>query len=153
MGTLADTIRKAGRVGIDTALFIYYLEDHPRYLPLCDELFDLLEQGGAEAVTSTVSLLEVLVQPLAQNKTDLVNEYRSFLTATPHLTLSPLSPTLAEQSAILRTRYQIRLADAVQVAAAIAFGSRLFLTNDDRLRKVTELEVLVLERWLQEQSA
>jgi predicted nucleic acid-binding protein len=135
------------------ALFIYYLEDHSRYLPLCNEVFDLLEQGGAEAVTSTVSLLEVLVQPFALNMQDLVNEYRSFLTATPHLILSPLSPALAEQAALLRARYQIRLADAVQVATAIAFGAKLFLTNNDRLRKVTELEVLVLERWLQEQSS
>jgi hypothetical protein len=87
VGSLADKIRQAGRVGLDTSLFIFYLEDHPRYLSLCDEVFDLLEQGGAEAVTSTVNLLEVLVQPLALGKADLVNEYRSFLTETPHLTL------------------------------------------------------------------
>jgi predicted nucleic acid-binding protein len=138
-------------VGLDTSLFIFYLEDHPRYLSLCDEVFDLLEQGGAEAVTSTVSLLEVLVQPLALGKTDLVNEYRSFLTATPHLTLRTLDPTLAERAAALRARYQIRTPDSVQLAAAIEFDALVFLTNDDRLRKVTEIEVIVLERWLQAQ--
>ncbi len=152
MGSLADKIRQAGRVGLDTSLFIFYLEDHPRYLSLCDEVFDLLEQGGAEAVTSTVSLLEVLVQPLAMGKTDLINEYRSFLTETPHLTLRPLDSTLAERAAALRARHQVRTVDAVQLAAALEFGARLFLTNDDRLRKVTEIEVIVLERWLQGQT-
>ncbi len=152
MGSLADKIRQVGRIGLDTSLFIFYLEDHPRYLSLCDEVFDLLEQGGAEAVTSTVSLLEVLVQPLASGKTDLVNEYRSFLTATPHLTLRVLDPALAERAAALRARYQvIRAADAIQLAAALEFGARVFLTNDDRLRRVTEVEVIVLERWLQGQ--
>jgi len=153
VGSLADKIQHARRVGLDTSLFIFYLEDHPRYLSLCDEVFDLLEQGGAEAVTSTVSLLEVLVQPLALGKTDLVDEYRSFLTATPHLTLRTLDPALAERAAALRARYQVlRTPDAAQLAAAIEFGARVFLTNDDRLRKVTEIEVIVLERWLQEQT-
>jgi len=106
---------------------------------------------GALRVTSTVSLLEVLVQPLALGKTDLVDEYRSFLTATPHLTLRALDFALAERAAALRARYQVRAVDAVQLTAAIEFGARVFLTNDDRLRKVTEVEVIVLERWLQEQ--
>jgi len=152
VGSLADKVRQAGRVGLDTSLFIFYLEEHPRYLSLCDEVFDLLERGEAEAVTSTVSLLEVLVQPLALGKTDLVDEYRSFLMATPRLTLRILDPTLAERAAVLRARYQVRTPDAIQLAAAIEFGARLFLTNDDRVRKVTEIEVVVLERWLQEQA-
>lgn len=150
MGSLADKIQQAGRVGLDTSLFIFYVEHNPRYLSLCDELFDLLEQGGAEAVTSTISLLEVMVQPLALENTALVDEYRSFLTVTPHLSLWNLDPPLAEQAAALRARYQLRTPDSIQLAAAIEFGARLFLTNDDRLRKVTEIEVVVLERWLRE---
>jgi predicted nucleic acid-binding protein len=57
---------------------------------------------------------------------------------------------LALRAVQLRARYQISIADAIQLAAAIEFGARLFLTNDDRLRQVTEIEVVVLERWLQE---
>jgi predicted nucleic acid-binding protein len=64
--------------------------------------------------------------------------------------LRSLDPDLALQAAHLRARYQIRTPDAIQIAAAIEFGARLFLTNDDRVRKVTEIEVVVLERWLQE---
>jgi hypothetical protein len=55
VGSLADKIRHARRAGLDTSLFIFYLEDHPRYLSLCDEVFDLLEQGGAEIGLSAVS--------------------------------------------------------------------------------------------------
>jgi predicted nucleic acid-binding protein len=60
---------------------------------------------------------------------------------------------LALQAAHLRARYHIRTPDAIQIAAAIEFGARLFLTNDDRVRKVTEIETVVLERWLQEHAA
>lgn len=153
MGALADKLRQAGRVGLDTSPFIFYLEEHPRYVMLCDELFDLLDQGRAEAVTSTISLLEVLVQPFAVGKSGLVDEYRAFLTSTPHLALRTLDPVLAEHAATLRARYQIRTPDAVQLAAAVEFGARLFLTNDTNLRKVTEMEVIVLERWIQEHSS
>jgi predicted nucleic acid-binding protein len=52
----------------------------------------------------------------------------------------------------LRARYQVCAVDAVQLATAIEFGAHVFLTNGDRLRKVTEIEGIVLERWLQEQS-
>jgi predicted nucleic acid-binding protein len=63
-----------------------------------------------------------------------------------------LDPALAERAATLRARYQVvRAADAIQLAAALEFGARVFLTNDDRLRRVTEVEVIVLERWLQGQ--
>lgn len=51
------------RVGLDTNLFIYFLEDHPRYGAWCASLFDLIDRGRTPAVTSTVTLLELLVQP------------------------------------------------------------------------------------------
>jgi len=57
---------------------------------------------------------------------------------------------LAWQAAELRARYQMRTPDAIQLAAAIEFGAPLFVTNDDRLHKGTEIEVVALERWLYE---
>src|SRR2546423_772839 len=50
-------------VGLDTAPLIYYLEEHPTYLPLVDPFFDALARGDLHAVTSTVTLIEVLTQP------------------------------------------------------------------------------------------
>ena len=49
------------RIGLDTNVFIYFLEDHPRYGAWCASLFDLIERGLNPAVTSTVTLLELLV--------------------------------------------------------------------------------------------
>ena len=50
------------RIGIDTNLFIYFIEDHPRYGSWYSSLFDLIERGHNPSVTSTVTLLELLVQ-------------------------------------------------------------------------------------------
>jgi predicted nucleic acid-binding protein len=153
MGSLGDKLRSTRLVGLDSAIFIYHFEEHPRYQVLCTEVFDAMEAGAIQAVTSTVTLVEVLVQPLAKGAQELASRYEQYLQGGPSLTLRSLDPDLAPRAAQLRARYQIRTPDAIQIAAAIEFGARLFLTNDDRVRKVTEIEVVVLERWLQEHPA
>jgi len=153
MGSLRDKLQVAQTVGLDSAIFIYHFEEHPRYKALCAEVFDLMEAGAIQVVTSTVTLIEVLVQPLTKGAQELSSRYEQYLQFGPSLTLRSLDPDLALRAARLRAHYQIRTPDAVQLAAAIEFGARLFLTNDDRLRKVTEIEVVVLERWLQEQAS
>jgi predicted nucleic acid-binding protein len=151
MGSLGDKLRAAQTVGLDSAPFIYHFEEHPRYQALCAEIFDLMDTCAVQAVTSTVTLIEVLTQPLAKGDQDLSRRYEQYLRFGPSLTLRSLDPDLALKAAQMRARYQIRTPDAIQLAASLEFGARVFLTNDDRLRKVTEIEVIVLERLLQEQ--
>ena len=62
------------RIGLDTNVFIYFLEDHPRYGARCASLFELIERGQNAAVTSTVTLLELLVQPYRDQKDELAQK-------------------------------------------------------------------------------
>lgn len=62
------------RIGLDTNVFIYFLEDHPRYGAWCASLFVLIERGQHTAVTSTVTLLELLVQPYRDQKDELAHK-------------------------------------------------------------------------------
>jgi hypothetical protein len=39
------------RIGIDINVFIYFLEDHSRYVTWCASLFDLIEHGCNPALT------------------------------------------------------------------------------------------------------
>ena len=150
MGSLGARLRAARTVGLDSAIFIYYFEEHPRYQALCTEVFDGMEAGVIQAVTSTVTLIEVLVRPLAQGQDALCARYEQYLQFGPSLTLRGLDPGLARKAAELRASYRLRTPDAIQLAAAIEFGARVFLTNDDRIHGITEIEIVVLERWLQE---
>jgi len=52
-----------GRTALDTAVFIYLIEEHPDYLPLVAPIFEQTARGERELVTSAVTLLEVLVVP------------------------------------------------------------------------------------------
>jgi hypothetical protein len=46
-----------GPVGIDTGLFIYYIEEHPKFFGPVSELFEALDQSRCQGVTSALTLL------------------------------------------------------------------------------------------------
>ena len=52
-----------GPVGLDTVIFIYFIEEDPRFLPLLEPVFVAIDTGALEGVTSDVTLLETLVSP------------------------------------------------------------------------------------------
>jgi predicted nucleic acid-binding protein len=49
----------------------------------------------------------------------------------------------ARQAVELRARYNLSLADAFQVACALRAGCAAILTNDDGMRRMRELQVIV----------
>jgi hypothetical protein len=46
MGLIADL--GGGPVGVDTAIFIYFIEEHARFLPLVELLFREVSEGRKE---------------------------------------------------------------------------------------------------------
>ena len=140
-------------VALDTAAFIYYAEEHPRYLPLVEPLFDALDQGRLQAVASTVALLEVLVVPLRNGDTNLAHAYRDIFIGSEVLTLIPVLPEVAEYAAHLRAHYQVRTPDALHLATALHAGATHFITNDDRLPAVPGIRIVLLDDLRQPDAA
>lgn len=137
-------------VGLDTALFIYHLEDHPRYSVITAHLFSEMEKGGFKGVSSYLTLMEILVKPKADGKPEVVQDYEFLLTTFPNLTFVPLGLEVARRAADLRAAYRLRAPDAIQVATALVHNATTFLTNDKKLKMVNELEIKILDDWLPE---
>ena len=78
MGLIPDLGR--GAVAIDTAVFIYFIEEEPRFLPLLLPLFAEADEGKRELVTSALTLLEVLVVPYRAGNRQLAERYEHLLT-------------------------------------------------------------------------
>ena len=78
MGLSGDLGR--GRTGIDTAIFIYFLEEDPRFVPLIEPLFIDADEGRRELVTSALTLLEVMVVPQRAGNQALAERYEGLLT-------------------------------------------------------------------------
>ena len=64
------------RVYLDANIFIYALEGHARYLPVLSDLFKIIDRDEAQAVTSELTLAEVLVKPFADASTDRQAAYQ-----------------------------------------------------------------------------
>ncbi len=141
---LDEALQGILRLGIDTAPFIYFVERHPDYLGLMREIIRRIDAGEIEAVSSVVTLTEVLTHPLRFKNVSLAQRYRDVFYRSRNFRLLPIDAAIAEVAADLRARYNLRTPDALQLATAIRAGCDAFLTNDASLKKVTELKVLVL---------
>jgi predicted nucleic acid-binding protein len=137
-------------IGLDTAPLIYFIEQNQAYLELVRAFFQAMSQGEFQAVTSTLTLTEVLVHPLRSGNVELAKQYRDIILDQENLMTLPVSVEIAEVAAQLRATQNLRTPDAIQIATAMRGGARFFLTNDARLAAVPDLEVLVLNNLVTE---
>ncbi|HMQ04207.1 MAG TPA: type II toxin-antitoxin system VapC family toxin [Pyrinomonadaceae bacterium] len=145
MGKLESLI--SGRVvAFDTAPLIYYIEENLTYLPLVEELFELIDSGSAQGVTSVLTLLEVLVKPMREGRKDVADDYRQILTGSANIYLHPIGESVCEGAAVLRSKYPwLRTPDAIQIATALSVQADVVVTNDERWKRIVEIEVIVLD--------
>jgi len=142
---LKDALLNVNLVGLDTSPFIYFVERHPLYVDVMREVFRRITDGDLKASSSVITLTEVLVQPLRQKDKTLADKYRNLLYKAANFKLLPISFLVSETAAELRAKYNLRTPDALQIAAALENGCEAFLCNDNGLKRVTELKVLILD--------
>jgi len=119
----------------DTNLFIYLLED---FGPQSDRVVSIRErmlERADELCTSTLTLGEVLVKPAEQGNEALRQRYEDTLSQTTRLIA--FDRETARRYAEIRRNRSIRPPDAIQLACAANVGVDLFITNDDRLSRLT----------------
>lgn len=129
---------------IDTAPIIYFVEGSNQYESILEYLFDANDAGEVLFQSSLLTLLEVLVQPLKYNRKDLAYRYEEFLTGSPNMSLYPINLQIVKMAADLRATYNIQTPDSIQIATSIVYDSDYFLTNDVKLKRVSEVHVLTL---------
>ena len=137
-----------GRVALDTAVFIYFIEEHPDFLPLISPLFAEVAAGKREIATSSITLLEVLVVPYRTGNLPVADRYEALLTGSRGLRLVGIDRQQLRAAAQLRALYQLRTPDAFQLAAALSQQCAAFLTNDRKMPHLPNLRVLQLNDYL-----
>jgi predicted nucleic acid-binding protein len=132
------------RLFLDTAPVIYYAEKDARYLSVVDTIFDCLDSGRMQAVTSPVTLAECLVVPYRLSQETLRQVFSDIIINGANVVFACIDDKTGTVAAELRARYNISLTDALQVAVALQNDCEAFLTNDMTLKRLTELNILVL---------
>lgn len=149
MGEISNRLSGVRYCGLDTCVFIYHLEYHPLYAPLTREILRAIETGNCLGCTTVISLTELLVRPWQLGERQKAMEYEVLICNFPHLQVLDINRQIARLAARLRGEYQLRAADALQVAGAITGGAEVFITNDKALRRLDPLiPILVLNDYI-----
>ena len=141
MVALADLGEK---LYLDTNIFIYLVEGHPTFAQPLSALFERLELDVVQAVTSELSIAEVLVKPIRDNKPTLVDIYKRLLDPASKIRTLPIDRATLLSSADARARFGGRAFDAIHVATALLAGCTCFITNDEGIRGPTTLRIVRL---------
>ena len=147
LNRLRAFLRRHHLIALDTSVFIYQLEANARYLPLTDHIFSWLERPDSNAVTSTVTMTELLVQPYRDADDQRVDEFFGLLSTFPNLDWIAPNLEIADLAARFRALHRLRTPDALQAATAANSRAMGLITNDPVFARVPAFETLVLD-WL-----
>lgn len=145
---LRTFLQRHTRIALDTSVFIYQLESNPRYAPLTDTIFQWLERPEHGAVTSTITMTELLVQPYRDSRQELVDEFYALLATYPNLDWIAPNLEIADIAARIRATHRLRTPDALQAATAIHARATGLVTNDPVFSRVETFETMVLDQLL-----
>ena len=141
-------LRRHRRIALDTSVFIYQLEANARYLALTDHIFTWIERPGGKAVTSTITMAELLVQPYRAADQQQADEFYVLLSTYPNLEWIAPNLEIADRAAQLRAIHGLRTPDALHAATAIHAGATGFVTNDPVFERVKDFKTLLLDKVL-----
>lgn len=133
------------KVAIDSMCFIYQFEGNKTYGGIVKQLFLQLQKDKLKAVTSVLTLAEILAFERLQKDKILFEQTKIRLRQTPNLEIIPVDEAIGEIAAILKYKYSIALPDAIQIATGVASGQEAFITNDRDLQKIREIKVIILD--------
>ena len=139
-----DLLKTYRRIALDTNVFISVFAQEPlgeKVLPLIEAAAD---KGTHELISSVLVFAECAVKPYREGNWPALDQVKLML-QMPNLTLYPMDEAVAEEAARLRAAYNCKMPDAIIVATAIVHDADVFLTNDHRLKAITELPVVTLD--------
>ncbi len=147
--TLNEHLDVFEKVFIDTAPFIYFIQQDLTFGEIAKSVFCRIQDETLKAETSVITLAEVIPRPMSRGETELVEEFEDLVTSTEGLTLHDISIPTCKLAGRLRAKYPtLKMMDALQVSTAILYDVDAFITNDTKLRKIDEVEILVLKDYL-----
>lgn len=123
------------RIFWDTSLFVHLFAEADTRSERVAALRQRMLERRDELCTSTLTLAEVLVKPLARGDEALRERYQQAFAQT--VRVIPFDRDAARLYTEIRQDRAIRAPDAFQLACAAAVRVDLFITGDDRLSRAT----------------
>lgn len=135
----------AGPVYLDSNILIHPVERHEPYREVLNPLWLAVEEGTAAAVTSELSLVEILTKPIRENNSALAGTYRELILNAKGIHPAPVSREVLTKAAEIRAHFGLKTPDAIHAATALLHPVALFLTNDSGFKRVPCLPVVLAD--------
>jgi len=128
------------RIYLDAAIIIYLVEEKE---PFFDKVAVRLEDTDLELIASEMGRLETRVKPLRERGNQVLAIYDQFFADRVNDVLD-ITREVIDKATELRAKYNFKTPDSIHRAAAIDSGCDIFLTNDHRLDRCTEIKIEIL---------
>jgi predicted nucleic acid-binding protein len=123
--------KAAQRLYLDANVFIYAIEGEPRLADPIRDFFEALHQSGNRAVTSELTLAEVLPKAHEVHR----RSYFNLIVWSQIVDLQPVSRDILIETADYRRMAGMpKLPDAIHVVTAVRSNCRTILSADDGLK-------------------
>lgn len=137
-------LRGASRIGVDTPVWIYHLQDVRPYSDLTTYLLAEAAAGKVELVLSMISLAEILAGPWRAKDGGRASRIERSLETLPGVIPAPATWGIAAGAARIRGEMNLPLPDALIIATALVQGAQVLLTNDAEWTRVASLGARVV---------
>jgi len=131
------------KVYLDSVIVIYLIDHTGPFHSRAQARFSKMRTAGDWSVISDLTRLEGRVLPLRNGDLKALSDFDSFF-SEPDVQRTPLTAAVYDRATDLRATHNFKLGDALHLAAAIEGGCDLFLTNDLRLARCTDIPIEVL---------
>ena len=128
------------RYYLDAAPLIYLVEQRQ---PFATAVRTKLATPGIVLVTSELARLECRVLPVRNNNAILLQDFDDYFTNTI-AEMVPLTRDVVDRATEIRAQFNFKTPDALHLAAALIAKCDVFLTNDHRLSRFTNLTIEVI---------
>jgi predicted nucleic acid-binding protein len=132
-------------VFLDTSPFIYLVENDVRYAQVVADFLAIEFSQENSIITSVLTISEFNVKPIREADKKLLDDFQNTLNRL-NTKVFDINLKIANGAAELRAKYKsLKTVDAIQVSCAINYGCKRFLTNDIRLKIITEIQIILIE--------
>lgn len=138
-------LKKTKHLFLDTMFLIYHFENNEKYIDLTTQVLELVEKGNIGCSTTYLTLMEICVEPIKENRQDIVEAYAMIFETFPNLNLVPFDRAVAFMAARFRAHYNTTPPDSIQLASASVCNADLFLTNDKGLTGIKEINIAYMD--------
>ena len=134
---------EAPRVYLDSNVFIAAMENPGAHSDHAWWIIDANDGGDIAAVTSEITLAEVLVKPIELGEASIMAAYETMIASNGNFEVIPVRRDILVKAAQLRAkRRSIRLPDAIHIATALAAECSYLVSDDLRLHSIDGVKTL-----------